>query len=211
MTYDNFIQLIKHPESLSESDQFALKELIAKYPYFGIAKWLYLKSLSNSESIYFDKELKKTALYAANRRNLYFFIHPEELSENDAALREKSNSTGSYFDMINLLESKQENNPGALQSLAERLKSAREMLHVNSQGEEKTESIHANQSEKIHTEREKEEPDDFKEMEAEAKKMIQEKKYEEAIHILEKLYLNNPKKSIYFADQIRFLKKITKT
>ena len=39
------------------------------------------------------------------------------------------------------------------------------------------------------------------------KKCIREKKYAEAIEILKKLNLINPKKSIYFADQIRFLEK----
>ena len=33
-------------------------------------------------------------------------------------------------------------------------------------------------------------------------------KYEEALVILNELNLNNPKKSIYFADQIRFLEKV---
>jgi len=41
-----------------------------------------------------------------------------------------------------------------------------------------------------------------------AKKLIFEKKYTEAIAILRSLNLNNPKKSAYFADQIRFLEKV---
>lgn len=41
-----------------------------------------------------------------------------------------------------------------------------------------------------------------------AKKLIKEHKYAQAIAILHVLDLNNPKKSSYFADQIRFLEKI---
>lgn len=60
-------------------------------------------------------------------------------------------------------------------------------------------------------------PDYFKEedplekmsLEEKSKWYIQQKKYPEAIQILKQLYLINPKKSIYFADQIRFLEKIT--
>ena len=44
--------------------------------------------------------------------------------------------------------------------------------------------------------------------EKKAKQLIREKKYPQAVEILEELNLINPKKSIYFADQIRFLKKI---
>ena len=41
-----------------------------------------------------------------------------------------------------------------------------------------------------------------------AKKLIAERKYKDAIEILRCLNLNNPKKSVYFADQIRFLEKV---
>ncbi|MBV2166233.1 MAG: hypothetical protein KUL76_06850, partial [Kaistella sp.] len=38
-----------------------------------------------------------------------------------------------------------------------------------------------------------------------AKIYIKQKKYEQALTIIKQLSLNFPKKSIYFADQIRFL------
>ena len=41
-----------------------------------------------------------------------------------------------------------------------------------------------------------------------ARNLIKNRKYEEALAIIERLNLINPKKSIYFADQIRFLKKL---
>jgi len=44
--------------------------------------------------------------------------------------------------------------------------------------------------------------------ESNAKKLISEHKYKEAIEILRAINLNNPKKSVYFADQIRFLEKV---
>ena len=39
-------------------------------------------------------------------------------------------------------------------------------------------------------------------------KLIINQQYKEAIEIIERRNLNNPKKNIYFADQIRFLKKL---
>ena len=48
----------------------------------------------------------------------------------------------------------------------------------------------------------------FSEMELKAKELIAAHQFSAAIEILERLNLNNPKKSVYFADQIRFLGKI---
>ena len=40
------------------------------------------------------------------------------------------------------------------------------------------------------------------------KKLIKKREYARALEIMEDIYLNNPKKSIYFADQIRYIKKM---
>lgn len=44
--------------------------------------------------------------------------------------------------------------------------------------------------------------------EIEARKMIKNHNYQRALEIIMQLSLNNPEKSIYFADQIRFLRKL---
>ena len=41
-----------------------------------------------------------------------------------------------------------------------------------------------------------------------AKIYIRQQRYEKALEIMRKVNLNNPKKSVYFADQIRFLQKL---
>lgn len=213
MTYEKFIQLVRNPDSIEESHQGDLRELIEKYPYFGISRWLYLKSLHVSNSIYYNSELKKTALFAANRRNLFFFIHPEEKVKASSSLKEeRASMTGSYFDMIDILESKDERTRGSLQAIAERLKTARKTMQAKSETLSKASAIKPTEKkesiEKLGKDLEIEA--NFNEYEAQAKAYIKEKKYEEAIEILEKLYLINPKKSVYFADQIRFLKKVIK-
>ena len=40
------------------------------------------------------------------------------------------------------------------------------------------------------------------------KNLVKNRDYGAAIEIMESIYLNNPKKSIYFADQIRFVRKL---
>lgn len=213
MNYEKFIQFVRQSEHFDEVQQKELKELTEKYPYFKLMKWLYLRSLNSTNSVYFGQELKKTALYAADRRNLYYYIHPEELQTNEPAVFRNENS-GGYFDMLNKLDSKGENNRKSLFSLAEKLKAARETLKTEPKSDAYPEPS------TLPTATTEVAPDDevvktvipedtnYEEMEKRAKRLIKEKKYVEAIEILEELNLNNPKKSIYFADQIRFLKKI---
>ncbi len=196
MKYDDFIFYIKNPDSISEKNQAEFLELSNAYPFFSLAKWMYLKSLQASGSVYFEQELKKTALYAKDRRCLYYFMHTDIQKENEQE-HLRSEGTGSYFDMIEKLEKKDENRKTTLSSLAEKLRLAREMLQTEAEAEEAA----SKEVEKI--------PEiDFEAREEEAKNLIREKNYVKAIEILEELNLINPKKSIYFADQIRFLRKI---
>ena len=90
-----------------------------------MAHWLYLKALKSSNSIYLGEELKKTAVFSPNRRNLYYFIHPEELETKNK--RERMTKDGSYFDMIEKIETNNEDeNQQSLKSLAEKFKAARQ-------------------------------------------------------------------------------------
>lgn len=42
----------------------------------------------------------------------------------------------------------------------------------------------------------------------EVKELVKNHQYERALAIMDQFYLNNPKKSVYFADQIRFIRKM---
>ncbi|NLO71230.1 MAG: hypothetical protein GX102_09925 [Porphyromonadaceae bacterium] len=210
MTYEDFIQLINKPEKISADNQSALKEMIEKYPYFGVARQLYLRSLRISDSIYFQKELEKNSIYTSNRRNLYFFIHPEEKHNDEMIGKDRGDATGSYFDMLKVFEKNEEKKRGSLQKLAEKLRQAREIRSLEpekSEENQKNEEVEHDLKDK-NLQKEAEKEYQFILLENESKALIREQKYLEAIEILEKLNLINPKKSIYFADQIRFLKKI---
>lgn len=127
MTYENFISYIQHPEQLTDAQIPDLKELIEKFPYFGMARVLYLRALKNTHSIFYNSELSKTAVYVPNRRNMYFYIHPDELETKN--LRERITKDGSYFDMMEKLEENGEVNKQSLKNLVEKLKVARRGLN----------------------------------------------------------------------------------
>ncbi|PIF02700.1 MAG: hypothetical protein CR965_00240 [Paludibacter sp.] len=213
MTYEKFIKHINSPSTpFNKESEKELKELIQKYPYFHIANWTYLKLLKQSNSTYYEKQLSKTILHTSDRHKLYFYVHPEELI---IEVRERlGNSNGSYFDMIEKIEQngdKTETKENSLKNLALRLKAAREKTIMESKKKEKVKKI-------THIYKEKEKKQETPKIELIEKGKsdeqlvniyIQQQRYSEAIQLLEKLKnLNNSKKSVYFADQISFLKKI---
>ena len=81
MNKQQIIKYIEQPEILGENDCSTLKTLSENYPYSGILQTLYAKALHNCDSIFFEKQLKKTAIVNANRKKLYQIIHQPKLQK----------------------------------------------------------------------------------------------------------------------------------
>ena len=81
MNKQQIIEYIDHPEFLGERDFSDLKTLSENYPYSGILQTLYAKALHNCDSIFFEEQLKKTAIVNANRKKLYQIIHQPKLQK----------------------------------------------------------------------------------------------------------------------------------
>ena len=220
MTHDDFILILRRPDSVKAEYDLDLKELVERYPYFVPARLLLLNALQKSRSIHYAANLKIASIYCSNRRWLYYYLHPEKLLSTEPYLRNKTGkSSGDYFDMINNIELEGGDTKQSLKNLAERLKSARAMVAtplvqplkksiINSEKEiPKVENENIVTNININPE-DSNTPLDKDVSESNAKKLIKEHKYKDAIEILTALNLNNPKKSAYFADQIRFLEKV---
>lgn len=215
MTHDEFISIVRSPELVRDDHVLEFKELVNLYPYFAPARLFHVKALKQSNNIQFAANLKIASLYSSNRRWLYYYLYPDKLVSAEPYRRNrlgKSKSAGDYFDMINNVEAEGGDTKQSLKNLADRLKMARSIITSSSASpihkpvfereeitifplevEEYEINIKPNTNEVSHDT---------------AKKLIMERKYQEAIEILRLLNLNNPKKSVYFADQIRFLEKI---
>ena len=225
MTYEEFIELIKQPEKVTEANISDLKEMIVLYPYFLPARLFLLKSMQLSNNMHFAAELKTTSIYCSNRRWLYYYLHPEKILSAEPYRRDKvGKSVGDYFGMMDAIESEGGDTKKSLKSLAQGLKSAREMLittpkksvpepvtlkpqNTDEIKKEETKTSINSQIEYLNN------ADYFEDSRLEIseinyKNLISQKRYKEAIVILGQLNLNNPKKSVYFADQIRFLEKV---
>ncbi|MDD4971570.1 MAG: hypothetical protein PHT07_19245 [Paludibacter sp.] len=218
MTHEDFITFVRRPETVKTEYDTDLKELVERYPYFVPARLLLVKTLQQSHSIHYAANLRMASVYCSSRRWLYYYLYPEKLPSTEPYQRNKNGkSSGDYFDMINVIELEGGDTKQSLKNLAERLKSARSMVIAPKVVPDTKPVIRIEQEiEKIEKEKtvvNSNPEDQNKEIileitESNAKKLIAERKYKEAIEILRALNLNNPKKSVYFADQIRFLEKV---
>ena len=74
MTSTHLQQWIQHPETLNRDTLYELRTLMARYPYFQSLRLLYLKNLYLLHDINFGAELRKSLLYVADRRVLFYLI-----------------------------------------------------------------------------------------------------------------------------------------
>lgn len=77
MTQQLLYEWIIHPELLNRDTLYELRTLLARYPYFQTALLLYLKNLYLLHDITFGEELRKAALYIADRKILFYLIEGE--------------------------------------------------------------------------------------------------------------------------------------
>jgi hypothetical protein len=216
MTHSEFILYLKHPENLGAKQVADLRTMTEAYPYLTAARALLVRALINSDSIHSAYEAQKTSLYVFDRRWFYFFLYPEKLQQlvPQRTENQQKTSSGDYFDMLEKIESQGGDTKTSLRKLAEKLKEVREFSATDAKNIQKEKVVEKNiipindyfqdiENQLFTTEV------DWKEKENEAKKLIAEKNFSEALDILREINFKNPKKSVYFADQIRFLEKIT--
>ena len=177
MHKDKLIQLVANPQNLPYENLQDLKTLVSDYPYCQTFQMLYAKCLSLHDKPVFDEQLPRAAL-SVNRTQLFYLIndqYKEKKEEKTTAEAEADNSA-----------SKNKTD---------------ELIDSFIQKKEKIKFTVENDNQNLP---ERPEEDEYF-SETLAKIYIKQKKYDKAIKIFEKLSLKYPEKSIYFADQIRFL------
>ncbi|MCD8041667.1 MAG: hypothetical protein LUH10_01250 [Tannerellaceae bacterium] len=87
MSGEELYRVIDDPSLLSQDTLPVLRHMTEDYPWFSTARMLYLKNLTNVESPMFEEELKKHAVYVADRKKLYDYIHLdiEEITKESTA------------------------------------------------------------------------------------------------------------------------------
>lgn len=232
MTIEELNHYIAHPQYLNKSTLPDLRQLVEMYPYCATFSLLYAKNLSNINDIQFGAYLQKAAMQAYHRDALQQLIaipaatEPapavpelvESLSEPSAessllelSRGEAKDIKGPSFDLSQIEakniqgpeeetaipERSETYKPFKQQDLIDKFIATNPKIQFNNkfEYEDPTGSWQETESETIFTE-------------SLAKIYIKQGQYAKALQIFEKLNLKYPEKSTYFADQIRFLKKI---
>lgn len=77
MNKEQFHTWLAHPDRMGKEEIAQLDSLVQRFPYASALQILKAKALKNTDSIYFDTQLRLAAAYAPNRKVLYYLIHTQ--------------------------------------------------------------------------------------------------------------------------------------
>lgn len=239
----NFIDLIKDSSMLNTDTQVELKEIVDKYPFFQVARLLYVSNLYQEHSQDFGIELRKAASFVPDRTALFaltegvnYEMFPSnndvnieienegtrtmslinrflsggsiETGEDDRSRKESPSITDLTNDYASYLMQKDaefENDEMGVQELIPRLKGSDLIDHFieETKGKQRFDMPDIDENEFVSPEFSDEEEVIYTENMVNI--YIKQGRYQQALEILRKISLNNPKKSSNFASQIYLL------
>lgn len=82
MNVNDFYKYLINPQLLNKSTLDELNEVIERYPYFQLARMLYLKNLYLLNDDRYQQTLEKYSIYFSNRKALFDFIHDKKNTDN---------------------------------------------------------------------------------------------------------------------------------
>ena len=92
MKIENFIEILSNKSDIQQIETVELKKVINKYPYFQVARSLYLKGLKNQDSFKYNKEVKITAAYTTDRTILFDYITSNDFNNKEANIHQQIES-----------------------------------------------------------------------------------------------------------------------
>ena len=201
MTSEKFNFIINNFKPKDENQLSDLKILFNKYPYSQTISAYYLKSLKDQNKNNFTHILRRTAILSFDRSNLRNWISSDVNQEKQRSEDEKAKQIEDrftfldWFDQISSNKSKINEKIDLIESFIDN-KSERII-----ERDDKEYKFNISKSDK-----------DNPELVTEtlAKILTNQKKYKKAIKAYRILSLKYPKKSSFFADHIREIKKLDK-
>ena len=201
MTSEKFNFIINNFNPKDDNQLSDLKGLFNKYPYSQTISAYYLKSLKDQNKNNFSHILRRTAILSFDRANLRNWIssdiNQEEKRNKDKAINQSEDKFTflDWFDQISSDKSKIDEKINLIESFIDN--KADRIIEDN----DKEYKFSFNKNDK-----------DNPELVTEtlAKILTNQKKYKKAIKAYRILSLKYPKKSSFFADHIRKIKKLDK-
>lgn len=89
MKKGEFIAYVQEPSALKADDISSLQNILSEYPFFQSAQLLLTKVFHQEENINFEKQLRKSAAYAANRKRLHSLLF-SDVTTNDSTTANKT-------------------------------------------------------------------------------------------------------------------------
>ena len=227
--------LIEHPEQLNKETLHKLREYVAVAPYHQVARLLFLQNLFLLHDATFGDELRRAALFIPNRKVLFDMVEGNnyEIRSVASVMKQEADKTVESADrtqslidsfLATTVEAGVERNrklttADATTDYASFLLAMDDIAPEEAHADERIDTYLNQAGERIVLQEEPEYTPELPENEvlgAEeeyftetlAKIYIKQGNYDKAIEIITKLNLNYPKKSSYFADQLRFLRKL---
>ena len=84
------IQHIQNPQEMTIEDVAIIDGLLEEFPYYQTAQLLITKGLFNLDSIRYNRQLKKSAVYALDRKKLFKLIILNKVEQPIAAKKNKN-------------------------------------------------------------------------------------------------------------------------
>ena len=113
MRPEDILELTEKPETISSASLQSLKQQINAYPWFTVAKLLYLKGLAHSDSDKYSSELRKMAISIPDRQRLFNLINSGRFNLEEEESPTEETISDNSFSLIDsfLTEHKDEQSP----------------------------------------------------------------------------------------------------
>jgi hypothetical protein len=216
MKAQKIIKIINNPQNILRADIAYLNSIILKYPFFQSGQLLLAKGLLNTNSISYNKQLKIAAAYSQERKKLFNLITLNKATKNETKINVEIEPK-SIEERLELCK------PLAFQE-SENYSFSEWLTLLNIKKIKRQKEVLANNFLEKEIKFSKPKKEDFfnainiaKESIIEnndlvtptlAKVYLEQGHYEKSIVSYEKLILKYPKKSSFFASQIKLISKL---
>ncbi|HIG08699.1 MAG TPA: hypothetical protein EYQ51_02935 [Alphaproteobacteria bacterium] len=216
----NLIEYIQAPQHIKAEDVAAIDSLLLEFPYYQTAQLLLTKGLLNTDSIRYNRQLKKAAAYSLDRKQLFTLITQNKMEYKAVPMLEKGKTKSPSKELE--LGRPLDFNEGEKHSFSEWLALSKVKKIERKPKPQQTDLINKFIDKKTTISKPKKEAffkavDVAKESLVEnnelvtptlAKVYLEQEHYEKAISAYKKLCLKYPEKNSFFASQIKLINKL---